>query len=92
DMFAPNGALGALEAWGEDVSRGKRTDMYRAVDAQDDEVVVFAWTAWPDRATCDKAAEKMMQDMGDGPMPEMPFDGKRMIWGGFATLFDSAAP
>ena len=51
--------------------------------------VGFAWIEWPDRATCDAAARAMQADAGGQPMPEMPFDGKRMFWGGFAPLFDS---
>lgn len=89
DMFRPHGSLGAFENWGDDVPRGKRTDFYRAVDAKDGEVIVFAWTAWPDRATCDAAAKAMEADMAGQGMPEMPFDGMRMAWGGFSTLFDS---
>lgn len=89
-MFAPNGALGAFENWGEDVPHGKKTDMYRAVEAQDGEVVVISWNVWPDRATCDAAARAMESGMEGQPMPEMPFDGKRMIWGGFSPIFDSA--
>lgn len=88
EMFRPNGCLGTFENWGEDVPRGKRTDFYRAVDARDGEVIVFSWTAWPDRATCDAAASAMME--AGGEMPEMPFDMQRMTWGGFSTLFDSA--
>ena len=51
-------------------------------------MIVFSWTAWPDRATCDAAARAMME--AGGEMPEMPFDMQRMTWGGFSTLFDSA--
>lgn len=88
-MFAPNGCTGIVEAWGEDVPRGQRTDMYRATAAQEGEAIVFSWTAWPDRATCEAAARAMEAAMEGQPMPEMPFDGKRMIFGGFAPLFDS---
>ena len=63
--------------------------MYRAVDAKDGEVIVMSWSAWPDRATCDEAARKMEEGMDGKDMPEMPFDGQRMIWGGFGTIFDS---
>lgn len=89
EMFRPNGCIGSFESWGEDVPRGQVTDMYRAVEAQDDEVVVMSWAAWPDRATCDAAAAKMEADMEGKEMPEMPFDGRRMIWGGFAPIFES---
>lgn len=59
------------------------------MDAKDGEVVVFSWTAWPDRATCDAAAKAMEAGMEGQEMPEMPFDGMRMTWGGFSVLFDS---
>lgn len=88
-MFAPNGCLGSYECWGEEVPHGKQTDMYRATDAKDGETVAFSWTAWPDRATCDAAGKAMEASMEGKPMPEMPFDGKRMIWGGFSVIFDS---
>ena len=90
DMFKGYGCLGIAENWGTDVPHGKQTDMYRATRAEDGEVPVFSWTAWPDRATCDAAGEKMQADMDGQDMPEMPFDGQRMIWGGFQTIFDSA--
>jgi len=89
EMFKPNGCLGNYESWGDDVPRGKLTDMYRAVDAKDGEVIVISWTCWPDRATCEEAGRKMEAAMEGQPMPDMPFDGKRMIWAGFETLFDS---
>lgn len=89
-MLGDGGALGLLECWGEDVPRGKNTDFYRAIKAEHDEVPVFAWVAWPDRATCDAAAKKM-QEGDHSDMPEMPFDGMRMMWGGFEPVFDSDA-
>lgn len=90
-MFKDAGALSVHECWGEDVPHGKVTDMYRAVDAKDGEAVVFAWMAWPDRATCEAAAKAMEADMEGQPMPEMPFDGKRMIWAGFEPIVDLRA-
>ena len=89
-MFQRYGALRMVENWGVDVPHGKQTDMYRATKAEPGEAVLFSWTAWPDRATCDAAAQKMMAEMDGQEMPEMPFDGMRMIWGGFETVFDSA--
>lgn len=91
DMFRPNGALGSFENWGDHVPHGERTDMYRAVKAEEGEAVVFSWVVWPDRATADAAQRKMTEDMqAAGQMPEMPFDGMRMMWGGFAPIFDSS--
>ena len=90
-MFKPRGALGNHESWGEDVPHGQRTDFYRAVQAEPGEAVVMSWTTWPDRATCEAATAAMTADMSQNPVPEMPFDGMRMMWGGFTPVFDSAA-
>ncbi|MEN1940728.1 DUF1428 domain-containing protein [Luteimonas sp. MJ246] len=91
DMFAKGGALGMVEAWGEDVPRGKRTDFYRAAKAVEGEVPVFSWITWPDRATCEAASKAMEAEMAAADMPEMPFDGMRMMWAGFEPVFDSGA-
>ncbi len=88
-MFRKGGALGMIETWGEDVPHGKQTDFHRATKAEDGEVPVFSWTAWPDRATCDAAARAMEADMADFDMSQMPFDGMRMMWAGFEPVFDS---
>ncbi len=90
-IFHKHGALGMIETWGEDVPHGKQTDFYRATKAEDGEVAVFSWTAWPDRATCDAATSAMEAEMHGIDMPEMPFDGMRMMWAGFAPIFDSGA-
>lgn len=91
EMFEKRGAGGMIEAWGEDVPHGKQTDFYRATKAEDGEIPVFSWVAWPDRATCDAAARAMQEDMSGVDMPEMPFDGMRMMWAGFEPVFDSAS-
>ncbi|PWE32846.1 DUF1428 domain-containing protein [Maritimibacter sp. 55A14] len=88
-MFQKRGAKGMIETWGEDVPRGKKTDFYQAAKAEEGEVPVFSWAAWPDRATCDAAAKAMEAEMGDMDMSAMPFDGMRMMWAGFEPLFDS---
>lgn len=88
-MFKKGGALGMVEAWGEDVPRGKLTDIYRATKAEEGEIAVFSWTLWPDRATCDAAAKAMEAEMADFDASQMPFDGMRMMWAGFDPLFDS---
>ncbi|MTH34513.1 DUF1428 family protein [Paracoccus limosus] len=80
------GALGMVEGWGADVPHGKVTDFYRATQAKEDETIVFSWIEWPDRATADAAFEKMMSDPDMQAMGEMPFDGMRMIWGGFDPI------
>ncbi|AXC48740.1 DUF1428 domain-containing protein [Paracoccus suum] len=90
NMFQPKGCLGVVETWAQDVPHGKQTDFYRAIEARDDETVVFSWMTWPDRPTCEAAGKAMEKEMADKPMPDMPFDGARMVYGGFAPLFDSA--
>ena len=91
-LFHEFGATRMVEAWGEDVQRGKVTDFYRAVEAKDDESVVFSWFEYPDRATRDAANEKMMNDDRMKQMgSEMPFDGQRMIFSGFDSFVDERA-
>jgi uncharacterized protein YbaA (DUF1428 family) len=90
-VFAELGATRILECWGDDVPEGKLTDFRRAVQANEDEAVVFSWIEWPDKATRDQAMGKMESLMKTDPRmsPEknpMPFDGKRMIYGGFAPI------
>jgi len=89
-LFKKHGALQVLEAWGDDVPKGENTDFYGAVKAKEDETIVFSWIVWPDKATRDAGNEKVFADMeamGDAAM-DMPFDGKRMIYGGFETVFE----
>ena len=88
-VFAELGATRILECWGDDVPDGKVTDFRRAVQANDDEAVVFSWIEWPDKATRDAAMGKMEEMMKTDPRmnpANMPFDGKRMIFGGFAPV------
>ena len=90
-VFVELGATRILECWGDDLPDGKVTDFRRAVQANDDEAVVFSWIEWPDKATRDAAMGKMEDLMKNDPRvgPEsnpMPFDGKRMIYGGFAPI------
>lgn len=87
-VFQGYGALRQVECWGEDVPDGKLTDFRRAVQAREDETVVFGWIEWPDRATADASWQKMQSDPGMAQMGDMPFDGARMIWGGFAPVFE----
>ena len=89
-MFKEFGATRQLEAWGDDVPDGKVTDFKGAVQAKPDEVVVFSWLEYPDKATRDKANKKMMDDPKMKDVGEhLPFDGKRMIFGGFQPINDS---
>jgi len=80
-----------VEGWGDDVPKGKVTDFQGAVQAKDDETVVFSWMEFPDKATYDAANKKMMDDPRMKKMMEdMPFDGKRMIYGGFESIVDES--
>ena len=83
-FFRDKGATGLVVCWGDEVPPGKQTDFLRAVDLQPDETVVFAWMTWPDKATRDKAFAEMMSDGAE--MGEMPFDGRRMVYGGFVPV------
>jgi uncharacterized protein YbaA (DUF1428 family) len=92
-MFMEMGAIRVVECWGDDVPDGKTTDFHMAVKAQPDEQVLFSWIEWPDKATRDAAMAKMMDPNNSDPRmdPEknpMPFDGKRMIFGGFVPVVD----
>ena len=89
-VFRHHGASRVVEAFSDDVQRGKVTDFYRAVNAQDGEGVVFSFIEWPDKATRDEAWKKIMEDESLKPTGEMPFDGKRMFWGGFEKIVDTA--
>jgi len=90
-IFRKHGAIGFVENWGEDVPKGKTNCFNSAVMKKDDETVMFSWIVWPDRAARDKGNNTMMNDP-DMKMPEtgMPFDGMRMIIGGFDILLGDA--
>ena len=90
-VFMELGATRILECWGDDVPDGQATDFRRAVKATADETVVFSWIEWPDKPTRDAGMSKMMEMMKTDPRmnPEknpMPFDGARLIYGGFAPV------
>jgi uncharacterized protein YbaA (DUF1428 family) len=87
-LFKEFGATRIVECWGDDVPDGKLTDFRGAVKAKDDEVVVFSWIEYPSKQVRDEANKKMHADERMASM-EMPFDGKRMIFGGFAPLLDT---
>lgn len=87
-IFKEHGAVKCVDAWGDDVPDGQVTDFRRAVQAASDETVVFSWIAWPDKAARDAGWEKVMQD-GRMQKLDMPFDGKRMVYGGFAPLLEA---
>lgn len=85
--FREKGAVRVVEAWGNDVPDGKVTDFRRAVKAEDGENIVYSFIEWPDKPTRDKAWEVIMSDPEMQSGGEMPFDGKRMFWGGFEPVF-----
>lgn len=87
DMIKRNGATRFVECWGDDVPRGKLNDLHMAVAAKEDEAVLFSWFEYPDKATRDAANKKMMEDPAMAEMgKDMPFDGSRMIYAGFAAF------
>jgi len=89
-MFKEYGALSAVENWGDDVPDGKVTSFPMAVKCEEDETVVFSWITWPGKSTRDSGMQKCMEDprMQEFNADNMPFDGKRMILGGFETILD----
>ena len=87
-VFREHGVLQIVECWGDDLKRGETTDFYRAVKAEDDENVVFSWMTWESKEARDAGWDKLMKDERMGP-GDMPFDGKRMFFGGFEVLVDT---
>jgi len=90
-MFMELGATRILECWEDDVPNGKLTDFRKAVQATADEAVVFSWIEWPDKETRDKAMATIMSPDNTDPRMDpaqnpIPFDGKRMIYGGFSPV------
>ena len=81
------GALAYVECLGDDVPYGKRTSFPRAVKAKDNETIVFSWIIYKSRAHRDAVLKRAMADPRTKmDMSKMPFDGKRMIYGGFESL------
>jgi uncharacterized protein YbaA (DUF1428 family) len=89
EVWKQHGALQYVECVADDVPYGELTSFPRAVQAKEDEVVVFSWITYPDRATRDAVNAKVMADerLAEG-MKNPPFDAKRMIYGGFETLLE----
>lgn len=99
-VFIDMGALRVVECWGDDVPEGKATDFRMAVKAKPNEAVLFSWIEWPDKATRDAAMAKMTEMMNDPANADprmdpaknpMPFDGKRLIFGGFTPVVELKA-
>jgi uncharacterized protein YbaA (DUF1428 family) len=86
-VFMEHGATGVVECWGDDVPEGKLTSFPMAVKRGDDETVVFSWITWTSRAARDEGMKRAMADPRLQPGPQgMPFDGRRMIYGGFEVI------
>src|SRR3954464_15453840 len=84
-LFKEHGALSVVETWGDDVPEGKLTSFPLAVQRKDDETVVFAWITWASKSARQEGMQKVMHDPRMQDMT-MPFDGKRLIYGGFEVL------
>jgi uncharacterized protein YbaA (DUF1428 family) len=89
-LFKAKGATSVVEAWGDDVPDGKLTSFPLAVKREPGETVVFSWISWPSKAVRDEAWKLLMADpaMQPGAMA-VPFDGKRLIYGGFEVLLQA---
>jgi uncharacterized protein YbaA (DUF1428 family) len=90
EVWKEYGALHYVECVADDVPYGERTSFPRAVQATEDETVVFAWITYNSREHRDAVNAKVMADprIKGMDMSSVPFDGKRMIWGGFTTLLE----
>jgi uncharacterized protein YbaA (DUF1428 family) len=89
-LFQEFGALRVVEAWSAETPDGQVADYNRATHKKVDEAVVYSWIEWPDKATRDAGWAKMMEDERMKPPTEPPFDGQRMMWGGFEPILDTA--
>lgn len=88
-VFLDHGATRVVETWGDDVPHGKRTDFHRAVQAGEGETVVFSWIWWPSKEARDAGNARVMADPRMNPGEGMPFDGRRLIHGGFDVMLDA---
>lgn len=90
EVLREKGALKVVECWGDDVPEGKVNSFHTAVMRKDGEAVIFSWIVWPDKATRDAGWTAAMEDprMVEEDKGERPFDGKRMIYGGFNMMLE----
>jgi len=89
EVWLEHGALSYVECVADDVPHGELTSFPRAVQLKDDEVVIFSWVTYKDRASRDEVMAKVMADERlKADMASMPFDGKRMIFGGFQAFLE----
>ena len=87
--FKEHGAKALIECWGDDVPEGQITSFPKAVKCKENETVVFSWVVWPSKAARNAGMEKIAKDerMNDENNP-MPFDGSRLIYGGFQMVVE----
>lgn len=95
-IFIEHGAIRVIECWGDVLPDGKLTDFRKAVQAREDETVIFSWVEWADKAARDSGMQQMedfmkTDDLFDQKKNPMPFDGMRMIYGSFQTVVDMRA-
>ena len=88
EVFKDHGALRCVECWGDDVPPGELTSFPASINLGEDETVVFSWISWPSKEARDTGNEKTMADPRLNDMQNPPFDGKRMIYGGFQMVMD----
>jgi uncharacterized protein YbaA (DUF1428 family) len=89
DLFKSHGAEQIVECWGHDVPDGVLTSFLKAVRCKADETVVFSWIRWPSKAVRDAAMEQIENAPSAPGFDQLPFDGKRMIMGGFDVIVDA---
>ena len=88
-VFKEYGALSLVECWGDDIPDGEVTSFPLAVKCKDSETVVFSWITWPSKAVRDENMQELMADQRlDPDKNPYPFDGMRMIYGGFQMIVD----
>ena len=90
-VFKEHGAVKLVQCWGDDVPDGKLTSFPMAVRKKDDETVVFCWIVWPSKQARDQGMKKVMADPRSiqPNVNPMPFDGQRLIFGGFEVLVEA---
>jgi len=87
-LFRDFGATRVVDCWPDDVPDGEVTDFRGAVKAEEGEVVVFSWIEWPSKAAREAGQRRMREDPRMRELGDMPFDGKRLIYGGFEPVVD----
>jgi len=87
EVFKDHGATSVVDCWGDDVPEGEVNSLHSAVLRKPDETVIFGWIIWPSKAVRDAGMAKAREDPRMQPETNpMPFDGKRLIYGGFEMI------